>query len=112
MIRSRPFACITAADFTVRSAYQMGKTPLLPIFAAALGAGDAFVGFIVSVSTLTGMVLKPFVGALSDRWGRRGWLIIGTAFFAGMPLAIAASCLTAACRTGATVSVVAVSRPE
>lgn len=85
MIRSRPFAYITAADFTVRSAYQMGKTPLLPIFAAALGAGDAFLGFIVSVSTLTGMVLKPFVGTLSDRWGRRVWLIVGTAFFAGMP---------------------------
>ena len=85
MIRSRPFAYITAADFTVRSAYQMGKTPLLPIFAAALGAGDAFLGFIVSVSTLTGLVLKPFVGTLSDRWGRRGWLIVGTAFFAGMP---------------------------
>ena len=67
MIRSRNFAYITSADFIVRSAYQMGKTPLLPLFAAALGASDAFTGFIVSVSTLTGMVLKPFVGILSDR---------------------------------------------
>ncbi|MDP6421940.1 MAG: MFS transporter [SAR202 cluster bacterium] len=87
MIRSRAFSYITAADFTVRSAYQMGKTPLLPLYAAALGAGDAFLGFIVSVSTLTGMVLKPFVGVLSDRWGRRGWLLAGTAFFAVMPFA-------------------------
>ena len=31
------------------------------------------------------MVLKPLIGALSDRWGRRLWLIIGTAFFAFMP---------------------------
>lgn len=85
MIRSRAFAYITGADFMVRSAYQMGKTPLLPLFAAALGAGDAFVGFIVSVSTLTGMVLKPFIGVLSDRWGRRLWLLAGTAFFAFMP---------------------------
>ena len=85
MIRSRGFALITAADFIVRSAYQMGKTPLLPIFAAALGAGDIFLGLIVSVSTFTGMVLKPIVGILSDRWGRRIWLLAGTAFFAGMP---------------------------
>ncbi len=85
MIRSRPFAYVTAADFIVRSAYQMGKTPLLPIFAASLGAGDFLLGTIVSVSTLTGMVLKPFVGILSDRWGRRSWLIVGTAFFAFMP---------------------------
>ena len=85
MIRSRGFTYITAADFVVRSAYQMGKTPLLPIFAVALGAGAPFLGFIVSVSTLTGMVLKPFVGVLSDRWGRRGWLIVGTTFFFLMP---------------------------
>ena len=85
LIRSRGFVCITSADFVVRSAYQMGKNPLLPFFAAALGAGDAFLGFIVSVSTLTGMVLKPFVGVLSDRWGRRLWLIAGTVFFTLMP---------------------------
>ena len=87
MIRSRAFAYVTAADFTVRSAYQMGKTPLLPIFAASLGAGDVLLAFIVSVSTLTGMVLKPFIGVLSDRWGRRIWLIVGTVFFALMPFA-------------------------
>ncbi len=79
------FLSITGADFIVRSAYQMGKTPLLPIFAMTLGATDAFLGFIVSVSTLTGMVLKPAIGMLSDRWGRRWWLIVGTVFFAGMP---------------------------
>ena len=85
MRASRGFPLITIADFIVRSAYQMGKTPLLPIYAAALGAGDILLGFIVSVSTLTGMVLKPFIGLLSDRWGRRAWLLVGTAFFAGMP---------------------------
>jgi MFS family permease len=85
LIRSRAFAYITGADFIVRSAYQMGKTPLLPLFAASLGAGDAFLGLIVSVSTLTGMVLKPFIGVLSDRWGRRVWLLAGTVFFAAMP---------------------------
>ena len=73
------------ADFIARSAYQMGKTPLLPIFAAALGASGAFLGLIVSVSTVTGLFLKPFFGILSDRWGRRVWLLVGTGFFAVMP---------------------------
>ena len=85
ILAQKPFAYITGADFLVRSAYQMGKTPLLPIFAATLGAEGALLGFIVSVSTLTGMVLKPIVGVLSDRWGRRCWLIAGTAFFVLMP---------------------------
>ncbi|MEE2656311.1 MAG: MFS transporter [Chloroflexota bacterium] len=81
----RGFLYIVSADFIVRAAYQMGKTPLLPIFAASLGATGAFLGFIVSVSTLTGMVLKPFIGILSDRWGQRLWLVVGTMFFIGVP---------------------------
>jgi MFS family permease len=85
MNQKRNFALVTFADLVARSAYQMGKTPLLPIFAASLGAGDVLLGFIVSVSTLTGMILKPFFGVLSDRWGRRAWLIAGTVLFAGMP---------------------------
>ncbi len=85
MKRSKPFLLLMLADFLARSAYQMGKTPLLPIFAAALGASGAFLGLIVSVSTVTGLFLKPFFGILSDRWGRRVWLLIGTAFFAFMP---------------------------
>jgi MFS family permease len=85
VIRSRGFLSVTAADFLVRSAYQMGKIPLLPMFAASLGAGDVLLGFIVAVSTLTGLVLKPFVGILSDRTGRRAWLLVGTAVFTGMP---------------------------
>lgn len=79
------FFKLTLADFIVRSAYQMGKTPLLPLFAAALGASDAFLGVVVSVSTLTGMLLKPAIGFLSDRSGRRIWLIVGTLFFTLMP---------------------------
>jgi MFS family permease len=85
MKQDRNFLYITFADLIARSAYQMGKTPLLPLFAAMLGATDAFLGIIVSVSTLTGMLFKPFVGILSDRWGRKGWLLVGTLFFAIVP---------------------------
>lgn len=82
---TRDFLSLTLADFIVRSAYQMGKTPLLPVFAATLGATDAFLGMIVSVSTVTGLLLKPLIGLLSDQRGRRLWLIIGTLFFGGIP---------------------------
>jgi MFS family permease len=85
--RNKDFYRITFADFIVRSAYQMGKAPLLPIFAASLGATDLLLGFIVSVSTITGMLSKPLIGLLSDRWGRKLWLLIGTGFFTLIPFA-------------------------
>lgn len=72
-------------DLVVRTAYQVGKTPMLPLFAAALGAGELLVGLIVAVSTGTGMVLKPLFGVLSDRIGRRVWLLAGVAVFSGTP---------------------------
>ncbi len=74
-----------ATDFLVRTAYQMGKTPVLPLFAAAVGAGEMLVGLIVAVSTCTGMVTKPLIGVLSDRMGRRIWLLAALCLFAGMP---------------------------
>ncbi len=82
---SRNFINLTIADFIVRSGYQMGKTPLLPILAASLGASDVLLGSIVSISTLTGMVSKPIFGFLSDRQGRRWWILLGTLFFAVIP---------------------------
>ena len=85
MTKLSGFPLVITADFIVRSAYQVGKTPMLPVYAASLGAGDVFLGMIMSVSTLTGMILKPFIGILSDRWGRRIWLLIGTGLFVGIP---------------------------
>ena len=83
----RPFARIFAADAIVRTAYQMGKTPVLPLFAAMLGASDILLGLVVSVSTLTGIVVKPIIGFLSDRQGRRIWLLISAGLFIIMPFA-------------------------
>lgn len=82
-----PFARIFAADAIVRTAYQMSKTPVLPLFAAMLGASDILLGLVVSVSTLTGIVVKPIVGFLSDRQGRRIWLLISAGLFIIMPFA-------------------------
>lgn len=78
-------AKIFLADFVVRCFYQIGKTPLLPLFAASIGASEFIIGFIVSVSTTTGIVLKPIFGILSDRWGRKLWLLIATAVFSLTP---------------------------
>ena len=85
----RSFAALFCTDAILRSAYQVGKTPVLPVFAASLGAGDALLGFIVSVSVITGLILKPVLGLISDHWGRRGLLLLSIALFTLAPFAYA-----------------------
>lgn len=74
-----------ATDLIVRAAYQMAKSPVLPILAASLGANKLMIGTIVGVSTLTGTALKPIAGMLSDRWGRRIFFFAALLLFAGFP---------------------------
>ena len=57
--------------------YNLIRTPLLSLFSLKLGASPQWIGFIVSASTLTGVLLKLPAGALSDMLGRRLILFIG-----------------------------------
>jgi MFS family permease len=69
--------------------------PLLPFYSQRLGATPFIVGSLISVYALCQMVAGPVVGTLSDRYGRRGVLIvsqIGT--LAGFLLLASANSLT------------------
>lgn len=83
-LRTR-FILLTCTDLMARTGYQMGKSPVLPLFASALGAGPEVSGIIVAVSTTTGLITSPLIGTLSDLYGRRRLLIAGTAIFAFIP---------------------------
>jgi MFS family permease len=71
-----------AMDITARTGYQMGKSPVLTVLALTVGAGNVELGLIASASVATGVVLKPWIGALSDRIGRCPLLMIAGALFA------------------------------
>jgi MFS family permease len=79
------FVLVLIMDLLARTGYQMGKSPVLPLFAESLGAGPQVSGIVVAVSTTTGLLTSPLIGALSDRHGRRRLLLIGTALFAFTP---------------------------
>ncbi len=51
--------------------------PVMPVFAASLGAGGLAMGFIIAVFSLTRGFCQPLVGNLSDRWGRKGFILAG-----------------------------------
>jgi Na+/melibiose symporter-like transporter len=63
----------------------MARSPVLPAFAADLGALPEFIGVIVAASTVTGVFFKLPSGALSDVLGRKRMMVLGALFFALPP---------------------------
>jgi MFS transporter, DHA1 family, multidrug resistance protein len=79
------FAAIVFASLLSRLGYQMARSPVLPAFAAHLGALPEFIGVIVAASTVTGVFFKLPSGALSDVLGRKRMMVLGALFFAIPP---------------------------
>ena len=73
--------------FLARFSYALARNPVLPLFAAALGAGPEGIGLAVGISTVTGIFFKMPSGALSDIIGRRRTMLAGLAVFGLMPFA-------------------------
>jgi MFS family permease len=84
MTPSRSFVLLCAIGILSFISYNMVRMPVLALFAESLGAGPERIGVIVSVSTLTGVLLKLPSGALSDIYGRRLLLHVGVIAF-GLP---------------------------
>jgi MFS transporter, DHA1 family, multidrug resistance protein len=79
------FVAIMLASLLSRLGYQMARSPVLPTFAADLGALPELIGVIVAASTLTGVFFKLPSGALSDVLGRKRMMVLGALFFAVPP---------------------------
>ena len=63
----------------------LSKTPVLPLFALALNASPAEIGWIVMASTIPGILVSYPAGALSDYLGRRRVLLASLLVFATAP---------------------------
>ena len=56
--------------------------PTLPMFIKQLGGSESQVGFIIGAFTISAVIIRPIVGGLMDRYGRRIFIISGLLFFA------------------------------
>ncbi|OGU36234.1 MAG: MFS transporter [Hydrogenophilales bacterium RIFOXYA1_FULL_63_33] len=63
----------------------LSKTPVLPLFAHALHATPAEIGWIVMASTIPGILISYPAGALSDYLGTRRLLLASLVVFATAP---------------------------
>lgn len=79
------FVAILFASLLSRLGYQMARSPVLPAFAADLGAAPELIGIIFAASTITGVFFKLPAGALSDVLGKKRMLVLGALFFALPP---------------------------
>jgi DHA1 family multidrug resistance protein-like MFS transporter len=76
-------AFITIAGTMFISMLGMGiVTPLLPVYADQLGASPLEIGLIQAGFSIANMASLPFVGRLSDRYGRKVFLCVGLAVLA------------------------------
>lgn len=71
------FTSLYITAFVNIAAFSM-VFPLLPSFARELNASDAEIGMIASAFALAQLVFSPFWGMLSDRFGRKYIIGIGT----------------------------------
>jgi MFS family permease len=81
-----PFRVLCAAGLFAIFSSTISKSPVLPLFAAHLGADPSGVGFVASVSAFTGVIASIPAGILADRFGKRRMLVLSSLVFATAPL--------------------------
>jgi MFS family permease len=58
--------------------------PIIPVFAVELGAGGFMVGLIIAAFNVSRTFFNPLAGKLSDRWGRKNFIVAGLFIYAGI----------------------------
>ncbi len=75
-MRSRPFVALYVAVFVATMGISM-VSPLLPVYAEKLGATGIWLGLTFSVFAIVQTFVGPFAGRLSDRYGRKPFIVAG-----------------------------------
>jgi len=72
------FATVTGVGIVV---------PLLPVYAQGLGAGGLYIGLIFGVFSLSRTFFMPYFGRLSDKKGRKPYIVTGLLAYALISIA-------------------------
>ena len=65
--------------------------PLIPVYAESMGADGLWIGVMFSAFPLARTLLMPLAGRLSDKWGRKGFIMLGLSLYAAVSLAYIAA---------------------
>lgn len=76
----RPFFVLYVAVFVGTLGISM-VSPLLPVYAEDLGATGIWIGLTFSAFAITQVTFGPFTGRLSDRYGRKPFIVAGLVIY-------------------------------
>ena len=79
-IFTRDFLLIFLAGGFTRICNQMQGT-IIPLYGNQLGFTSSMVGLTTTVCTIASLILRPLLGGMLDRYGRRGLVLVGTLLF-------------------------------
>jgi MFS family permease len=88
-IYSSNFFIASLANFFFFS--SVNAFSLLPLYIKVLGGTESQIGWIMGTYTLTAILIQPVTGALADRFGRKRFVLLGSALGIGAALGFAFS---------------------
>jgi len=84
-IKFSPFLFLCATGLLAIFSSTISKSPVLPLFAAHLGAGPSGVGLVAAISAFAGVVFSVPAGLLADRFGKKRLIVAAALIFASAP---------------------------
>ncbi|GGE64149.1 MFS transporter [Priestia taiwanensis] len=78
---TKKYVMLIVVSFLLFSSFYL-LMPTLPIFVMELGGSESQVGLIVGIFTLSAVILRPIIGGLVDKYGRRVFMLSGLVLFA------------------------------
>ncbi|MBO1005698.1 MFS transporter [Pseudogracilibacillus auburnensis] len=78
---TKSFILMTVAMLFLFTSFYM-LYPTLPLFIKQIGGNESQVGLAMGMFMLSAVVLRPLIGGLLDRFGRRPFIVWGLVFFA------------------------------
>lgn len=80
------FVLLLFANLFLFLAFEM-LIPTLPLFAEGMGATESQIGMVTGIFTFSAVLIRPFTGTLTSRFGRKGLLLMSTALCLGTTVA-------------------------